>query len=338
MRTLALLALTATVATGCPTPPPQLPVQPAEPAPPPETGPEPARPALPFSSVAVLPIRAKGKADPSVLEVLDDLLLTALYAEAGGRLRVVGKSDIDAALGFEKTKDALGCDEISCAAEIAGALGVDSIISATAGTLGKRTILTLAWIDQQQAEAVRRHSENLGTSAGTFDAGVRRAVVVLLGGKPTAPAVGAAEPPPEAANPLLAMTFDRIEDQKSGMCLDIRAGARRGEPLRVAACADVRTRFTFVTEAGTLRLRDRQSGRCVRIPAKASPGDQARLGDCADTDTDWQIIEGVSDGQPVNLLRDDRSGYCLEVANDARAGDVVRVWECSATDTQFRFH
>ncbi|MBI3178391.1 MAG: hypothetical protein HYZ27_01945 [Deltaproteobacteria bacterium] len=141
---------------------------------------EPA-PKFPVGSVAVLPIKAKGNAKKSLPDVLDDLLLSSLQTVAGPELRVVGKSDIDAMLGFEKTKDTVGCNEVACAAEIAGALGVDSIISATAGTLGGKYVLTLVWIDQKQAKAFKRHSETLGKSEEDFDNGVRMAVSALLG-------------------------------------------------------------------------------------------------------------------------------------------------------------
>src|SRR2546421_11369337 len=97
------------------------------------------------AGIAVLPIKAKGKADKAVIEVLDDLLLSALQSQGG--VRVIGKSDIDAMLGFEKTKDAVGCTEVACAAEIAGALGVDTVVSPTVGTLGSKYILTLVLID-----------------------------------------------------------------------------------------------------------------------------------------------------------------------------------------------
>jgi hypothetical protein len=125
-----------------------------------------------ITSVAVLPIRAKGDANPRVVEVLDDLLLTSLQRAAGKRLRVIGKSDIDAALGYEKAKDAAGCNDVSCVADIAGALGVDTIISATGGMLGSKYVLTLAWIDQRNARPLYRQSKTLGSNVEKFDVAV----------------------------------------------------------------------------------------------------------------------------------------------------------------------
>jgi hypothetical protein len=146
----------------------------------PAPAPDPAR-ALPVTSVAVLSIVAKGGADPRVSEVLDDVLLSSLQSSAGSELRIVGKTDIDAVLGLERAKDALGCQETSCAVEIAGALGVESIIAPSIGKLGDKNILTLAWIRQQDARVLGRHTETLGAAADQFDAGVARAVAALLG-------------------------------------------------------------------------------------------------------------------------------------------------------------
>jgi hypothetical protein len=141
-------------------------------------------------SAAVLPLGLKGKAKKDVVEVLDDLLLSSLQAQAAG-VRVIGKADIDTMIGFEKTKDALGCDQVACAVEMAGALGVDSVISGNVGVLGKKYMLTLVWIDQKQAQVIRRISEDLGVNEETFDAGVARAVASLLGLE-ARPAVAAA--------------------------------------------------------------------------------------------------------------------------------------------------
>jgi hypothetical protein len=142
---------------------------------------------LPVSSAAVLPIQAKGAADPGTAQVLEDLVLSTLDNLTRGRLRVLSKADIDAMLGLERVKDVAGCDDTVCAAEIAGALGVDSIITLSAGTLGSSYVLTAVWIDQRNARVLRRHSETLGESPERFEAGVRRAVSAMLSGAARVP-------------------------------------------------------------------------------------------------------------------------------------------------------
>ncbi|MEL6340144.1 MAG: hypothetical protein AAFP04_01080 [Myxococcota bacterium] len=135
-----------------------------------------------ISSIAVLPARSKGRADKAITEVLDDLLLSEMQSQTGSGVKVIGSSDIESMFQFEEFKNAAGCDDASCAAEIAGALGVDSIMLATVGRLGKKYILSLSWIDQRKTEAINRVSEELGREAEDFNEGVAKAVAALLSG------------------------------------------------------------------------------------------------------------------------------------------------------------
>jgi hypothetical protein len=77
--------------------------------------------------LAVLPVQLIAKVDKQVSGVIDDYVLTA--AQQSGKYDVIGQSDMNALLGFEKQKEALGCDEMACYADIAGALGVDELLS-----------------------------------------------------------------------------------------------------------------------------------------------------------------------------------------------------------------
>jgi hypothetical protein len=152
-------------------------------------------------SIAVMPLKAKGtaQAQQDLADVLGDVLLYAVQAQAKD-CRVVGKSDIDAMLGLEKMKDAVGCDQTSCAAELAGALGVDSIITGSIGNLGGKYILSLTWISQRDGLALGRFTQNIGSDESTFDKSTYAAVQRLFGGAPEAstpaPAPTAAPVPP----------------------------------------------------------------------------------------------------------------------------------------------
>src|SRR5262245_43021401 len=84
------------------------------------------------TKLAILPLGSNRIAKETV-RVLDDLLTAQLY-ERGGYELVTG-ADINATLGLEKMKDALGCADTACAAEIGGALGVDLLLSGTVGEL-----------------------------------------------------------------------------------------------------------------------------------------------------------------------------------------------------------
>ena len=162
--------------------------------------------AEPPKSVAVLPLRSKGKIDRELATMLDDLLLSSLQRALGGTTRVIGQTDMDAMLGFEKTKDALGCDSVSCAVEIGGALGVETLLYGSLSKLGKSYVLTLSWIRQGDASVLNRHSESFAASDEELAPGVNRAVAALT--KTAAPAPSAtplsAAAAPDPKDPLAA--------------------------------------------------------------------------------------------------------------------------------------
>lgn len=143
------------------------------------------------TSVAVMPLKAQGKVNKDLVGVLDQLVLSQLQAAIGQRVRVVGKSDIDALLGLERTKEAVGCSDATCAVELAGALGVDSIVTGTVGNLGKKRVLSLAWIHQRDGRPIARHSQDLGADEESFDAGVHTAIAALTGASGASPATAA---------------------------------------------------------------------------------------------------------------------------------------------------
>ncbi len=89
-------------------------------------------------------------------QALSELLVTRIVKS--GRFRAMGKSDIEALLGLEKTRDLLGCSEVSCTTELSGALGASFLITGNLRSLGKKVVLTLQLIDAKQAVAQSRAS------------------------------------------------------------------------------------------------------------------------------------------------------------------------------------
>lgn len=82
-------------------------------------------------------------------------------AEIGKRpnTTVISKADVDAMLGFDKKKQALGCDDVSCLAEIGGALGVDLLVSGQVTQVGERqTLLALQLLNTRRAAVESRAS------------------------------------------------------------------------------------------------------------------------------------------------------------------------------------
>lgn len=124
--------------------------------------------------IAVLPAKllrsARGLVDQ---ELVDDAVLAAL--DSASDHRVVGKSDIDAVLGFERQKDLADCDDSSCLAEIGGALGAEYLVDIKLSRSGTRwdiaaKIIRLASaggapsVDGRLIEAVTGSSEDLLTA------------------------------------------------------------------------------------------------------------------------------------------------------------------------------
>src|SRR5437762_656283 len=113
-------------------------------------------------SMAVLQLAAR-----NVSPELADLVSEALVQEAHklAERRVVGMGEIRDLLGFERQRQLAGCTESECMAEIAGALGVDEVLSGSIGKLGDSWLLNL-----------RR--QNLHTSATIGQASAR-----IVGGR-----------------------------------------------------------------------------------------------------------------------------------------------------------
>jgi len=115
-------------------------------APPAHAAPEPAvpptSPAMPRkTSVMILPIAARGGVSRDVAE----LITSALAIEAGRTpgFEVRSFRELEAAVSQEQLRQVAGCDAVSCAAELAGALDVDQIIVGNIGAVGDELLVTL---------------------------------------------------------------------------------------------------------------------------------------------------------------------------------------------------
>lgn len=117
-------------------------------------------------SLAVLSLQAKTGVSPDVAELLTTAL-TNLARDAGGFGSVVGAKELEARLGFEQQRLALGCDSSSCLAEMAGALGVDYLLTGSLGRLGATWMLSLTLLDARDAQ--RAHSAMRSIEGGAED-------------------------------------------------------------------------------------------------------------------------------------------------------------------------
>jgi hypothetical protein len=129
--------------------------------------------------IAVLDIRALAT-DAQKAELLSEIALTEAASMANG-FEVIGKSDINAVIGFEKQKQVMGCgDDSTCLAEIGGALGVDYILVGSLGAMGALFRLDLKLVDAKKARVKARVGVTVEGNESKLVAAVQKAVHDLL--------------------------------------------------------------------------------------------------------------------------------------------------------------
>ena len=108
------------------------------------------------SSMLVMPLRDGAGIGKATCASLTSYLLSRLDEVHG--LRTVGTADVEAALGADKQRQALGCDQLSCAAEIGGALGVDLVMYGDLGALGDSYALNVSVVRARDSAVLARSS------------------------------------------------------------------------------------------------------------------------------------------------------------------------------------
>ncbi len=157
---------------------------------------------------AVMPLNAK-RVPEATVDILDDLLVNEVAAKSGST--VIGSQDINAILGLDKMKEALGCDDLACAVQIGGALGVDFLLTGSVSTLGDEVIVSLTLIDTRESIAKKR-AQSRAEDDERFYAYAVAAAVAELYGLPAPPApftASAATPPPRPSGAGLWLRSER---------------------------------------------------------------------------------------------------------------------------------
>ena len=152
MISFALAAWLSYAATAAPAPAPELP------------------------GLVVLSLRAD-PTDQGRAGVLDELLLAEI--EKYGRYKVLGMSDVKAMVGFDKIKDVMGCDDVSCAVQLGGALGVRYIVAGSVTSLEGDIIITLKMLDVQAAVVLDRATADARNNPHNYPDLIARAVAQL---------------------------------------------------------------------------------------------------------------------------------------------------------------
>ncbi len=134
--------------------------------------PAPAQPP-PLPRLSVLPFAARGL-DRDRAAALE----TVLAFELGrvGRYEVVSTADVDAMFGAERRKDLAGCDDVTCATDIARALAARFVVSPSIARLDDRVVVSLALIDLEDRRVVGRAQIECADEAELWPTAVAQAV------------------------------------------------------------------------------------------------------------------------------------------------------------------
>jgi hypothetical protein len=130
------------------------------------------------ATVAVMPLRSIN-VPQYVTEVLDSTLAVAVN-DAGDGLRVLSANDINAMLGVERMKDAVSCDDVSCAVDIGGALNAELIVTGSIGKLGNKLTINLVLVNIAETAVEARVQETIRDDENMYQDGVRGATQRLF--------------------------------------------------------------------------------------------------------------------------------------------------------------
>ncbi len=104
----------------------------------------------PKEKVFIPPVKGE-KINTEILSALFDLVVISV--DRAKVMRVVTMDDVNNMLDQEKRKDAMGCNSVSCAVELGGALGVRYLLATRAKRLGGEFIFTASLIDTNEQES-----------------------------------------------------------------------------------------------------------------------------------------------------------------------------------------
>jgi len=137
--------------------------------------------------------------EEGIAATLTELVINEASKLAG--YQVIGKREIATMIDLETEKQMMGCaEDVSCVAEIAGALGVDEILTGGIGRLGEIYLVSLKLIDQHNASVVARSQRKLKGGEEMFITAAESMIKEIFHGvKPATEMIAAAKPEPSPA-------------------------------------------------------------------------------------------------------------------------------------------
>ena len=129
-----------------------------------------------LAKVFIPPVKGQHVSKDALSTLFDFVVVAVGRANV---LRVVTINDVNTMLGQEKLKDALGCNSISCATELGGALGARFLLATHAKRLGGELIFTASLIDTKEQESkhgLARCRDKSGEYGQAVDAAIAEAL------------------------------------------------------------------------------------------------------------------------------------------------------------------
>jgi hypothetical protein len=114
--------------------------------------------------VAVYDLAAAGDIKPRTASVVSEAILAEIRKYDG--VSAIGMKEIGEMLAFEQKKQFVGCDSMGCLVELAGALGVDELVTGNLGALGESHVITVKRMDLNTAETKSAVSKTLKKGSG----------------------------------------------------------------------------------------------------------------------------------------------------------------------------
>jgi hypothetical protein len=150
----------------------------------------------PPTRVLVLDLEAVGAVDKDTARSIDPLILAAASVPGA---EVLAQSELKKIAEVEAGKAAMGCDDSSCLAELAGAMGARFVLFGTVSKLGGATTVSVSMFDSRSSTVARDNVvvRDLAELSDQLPPRVRALVLQRLGLAPEAPPA----PPPEPEGP-----------------------------------------------------------------------------------------------------------------------------------------
>lgn len=125
--------------------------------------------------VLVLDLTDTGALGPNVVSTITGRIVVTLADVPS--LDIVSGDDVRRLAELEADRQTIGCDEASCLAELAGALGARYVVFGQVGRLGELLIVNLSLFDSEEAQSVGRASaeaSNLESLPGAIGPALRK--------------------------------------------------------------------------------------------------------------------------------------------------------------------